>query len=335
MNTAGYVYDTLGRTKTVPAVDTANPTDGNVTVTYHSTDLVDTITQASRTTDYTLDVAGERVRSWTDNASGTMVESVHHYDGDDDSPSWTQGTPGRFTRPLSGLSATAGIYDSDSGQVDWQITSLHGDLVAALHAGDEGLSRTSETTEYGTPRNSDDIGKQRYGWLGAKQRAADTPSGMLLMGVRLYNTATGRFLQVDPVYGGSANPYEYCGADPVNCSDLDGKRAECGCSSDYGWKRPVKRWLQRAIDGAKRLHSKFTRWQLGLGTRTLYRANKYLFGRKSVHGYQGIFNRSKIIRVGWSWNNKKQRNMFSIHGGYNKPKKWWHRIPPRFHWDLF
>ncbi|WP_197700004.1 RHS repeat-associated core domain-containing protein [Micromonospora rifamycinica] len=186
--------------------------------------------------------------------------------------------------------------------MDWQITSLHGDLVAALHAGDEGLSRTSETTEYGTPRNSDDIGKQRYGWLGAKQRAADTPSGMLLMGVRLYNTATGRFLQIDPVYGGSANPYEYCGADPVNCSDLDGKRAECGCSSDYGWKRPVKRWLQRAIDGSRRAYSKFTRWQLGLGARTLYRANKYLFGRKSVHGYQGIFNRSKIIRLGWSWN---------------------------------
>ncbi|SCG75461.1 RHS repeat-associated core domain-containing protein [Micromonospora rifamycinica] len=295
VNTAGYVYDTLGRTKTVPAVDTANPTDGDVTVTYHSTDLVDTITQASRTTDYTLDVTGERVRSWTDNVSGTAVESVHHYDGDDDSPSWTQETPGRFTRPLSGLSATAGIYDSDSGQVDWQITSLHGDLVAALHAGDEGLSRTSETTEYGTPRNSDDIGKQRYGWLGAKQRAADTPSGMLLMGVRLYNTATGRFLQIDPVYGGSANPYEYCGADPVNCSDLDGKRAECGCSSDYGWKRPVKRWLQRAIDGSRRAYSKFSRWQLGrfatLAGRTLKKFKGSSWERKRLQ-YNGK-------RTGW------------------------------------
>ncbi|NJP35754.1 hypothetical protein HCJ94_28270, partial [Micromonospora sp. HSS6-12] len=186
VNTAGYGYDALGRTTTVPAVDTANAAGGNVTVTYHSTDLVDTITQGGRTTDYTLDVTGERVRSWTDNASGSVVQSVHHYDGDEDSPSWTQETADRFTRPMSGLSAMAGIFDSDSAQVDWQITNLHGDLVATVHGTDEGLSRTSEANEYGTPRNPDDVGTQRYGWLGAKQRAADTPSGIILMGVRLY-----------------------------------------------------------------------------------------------------------------------------------------------------
>ncbi len=223
VNTAGYVYDTLGRTTTVPAADTANSAAGNVTITYHSTNLVDAITQGGRTTDYTLDVTGERVRSWTDNTSGTAVQSVHHYDGDDDSPSWTQETDDLFTRPLSGIAEMAGIFDSESGQVDWQITNLHGDLVAEVHADDEGLSRTSEATEYGTPRNAADVGTQRYGWLGAKQRAADTPSGIVLMGVRLYNTATGRFLQVDPVPGGSCNPYEYTCADPVNQEDLDGK----------------------------------------------------------------------------------------------------------------
>ncbi|WP_233512591.1 RHS repeat-associated core domain-containing protein [Micromonospora deserti] len=128
-----------------------------------------------------------------------------------------------FTRPVSGLSAIPGIFNSESSQVDWQITNLHGDLVAAIHGDDEGLSSTSEATEYGTPRNPDDIGAQRYGWLGAKQRAADTPSGIVLMGVRLYNTVTGRFLQVDPVDGGSCNAYEYTCGDPVNKEDLDGK----------------------------------------------------------------------------------------------------------------
>ncbi|SCG70491.1 RHS repeat-associated core domain-containing protein [Micromonospora halophytica] len=220
VNTTGYVYDALGRTTTVPAVDTAKPSGGNATVTYHSTDLVDTITQGGRTTDYTLDVTRERIRSWTDNAGGTAVQSVHHYDGDDDSPSWTQETADRFTRPVSGLSAMAGIFDSDGGQIDWQLTNLHGDLVAAIHGDDEGVSRTTEANEYGTPRNPDDIGTQRYGWLGAKQRAADTPTGIVLMGVRLYNTVTGRFLQVDPVDGGSCNAYEYTCGDPVNAFDL-------------------------------------------------------------------------------------------------------------------
>jgi hypothetical protein len=45
------------------------------------------------------------------------------------------------------------------------------------------------------------------------------------MGVRLYNPATGRFLSVDPVPGGNANPYEYCWGDPVNCLDLDGRKS--------------------------------------------------------------------------------------------------------------
>ncbi|MFC0101154.1 RHS repeat domain-containing protein [Micromonospora marina] len=84
------------------------------------------------------------------------------------------------------------------------------------------MSWASESTEYGLARNAG-AGTERYRWLGSKQRAADTPSGIVLMGVRLYNPTTGRFLQVDPVYGGSCNRYEYTCADPVNQTDLNGK----------------------------------------------------------------------------------------------------------------
>ncbi len=42
------------------------------------------------------------------------------------------------------------------------------------------------------------------------------------MGARLYSPATGRFLQVDPVYGGSCNAYDYTCQNPVNGSDLTG-----------------------------------------------------------------------------------------------------------------
>ena len=42
------------------------------------------------------------------------------------------------------------------------------------------------------------------------------------MGVRNYLPSLGRFLQTDPVVGGSANDYDYANQDPVNTYDLDG-----------------------------------------------------------------------------------------------------------------
>jgi RHS repeat-associated protein len=55
-------------------------------------------------------------------------------------------------------------------------------------------------------------------------RAADPSddlADLVLMGVRLYNPATGRFLSVDPVVGGNANPYTYP-LDPINGYDPTG-----------------------------------------------------------------------------------------------------------------
>ncbi len=54
------------------------------------------------------------------------------------------------------------------------------------------------------------------------------------MGARLYSPALGRFLQIDPVPGGNASPYDYCTADPVNCTDLDGN-----------WGMP--KWLKKTV----------------------------------------------------------------------------------------
>jgi RHS repeat-associated protein len=53
----------------------------------------------------------------------------------------------------------------------------------------------------------------RYGWLGGKQRSAETVSGAVLMGGRLYDASAGRFLSADPEYDGSFNSYEYCHGD--------------------------------------------------------------------------------------------------------------------------
>ncbi|GAA2617539.1 hypothetical protein GCM10010436_21270 [Paractinoplanes durhamensis] len=225
----GYTYDALGRTLTVPSADTSN-NGGDTTISYHTTDLVDTITRAGHTSDYSLDVTGERVRSWTDTATGTTAH-VNHYDADDDSPSWTQETSSAYTRQINGIGGLAAIYNSGIGSTIFQLTNLHGDLVAAADQS-AGLTSTFVSDEAGNPIDVADVGT-RYGWLGSKQRAADTPAGLVLMGVRLYNPTTGRFLQIDPVPGGSCNSYDYACADPVNGLDLDGKR---WCWKLCGWR---------------------------------------------------------------------------------------------------
>ena len=61
-----------------------------------------------------------------------------------------------------------------------------------------------------------------YVWPGAQQRSADTLGGLILMGVRLYNPATGRFPSTDPVIGGGANRYSYP-TDPIDLADTNGQ----------------------------------------------------------------------------------------------------------------
>jgi hypothetical protein len=47
------------------------------------------------------------------------------------------------------------------------------------------------------------------------------------MGARQYSPRIGRFLQTDPITGGSANAYAYVFGDPTNTSDLSGLCGAC------------------------------------------------------------------------------------------------------------
>lgn len=83
----------------------------------------------------------------------------------------------------------------------------------------------------GIPDNQ--IGSFDYGWHGGQQRPLEheaTLLPMIEMGARQYSPALGRFLEVDPIEGGTANDYAYV-SDPVNLSDLDGN----GCG--FLWLR--------------------------------------------------------------------------------------------------
>lgn len=242
-NSTGYNYDALGRTLTRPAADSAVPGAVDSTMTYHVNDMVHSITQGARTTTYSLDVVPNRIRSWIDTNDG--LTRINHYSADGDSPSWTDDGNGSYSRAIGGLAGIAGLFTSTAGVV-WQITNLHGDLIAGMSETGSGLAYTSEYNEHGNARNIADAGTRRYGWLGAYQRAADTPDGSIIMGSRLYSPTTSRFLSTDPVYGGNANSYEYATGDSINKQDISGNLS---CWRTGYSKRKWYSWWSRAVGG--------------------------------------------------------------------------------------
>ncbi|MFE1230260.1 DNRLRE domain-containing protein [Streptomyces sp. NPDC058745] len=212
-----YVYDAFGRTTSLPGSQ----------IGYYANDLVHQQTSGTQRQTWQLD-ANQRLRSWTveENTGGTWGQTAakaNHYDSDGDNPRWIteDTTDGTLTRNVESASGDLAATTSGNGNTVLQLTNIHGDVTLQLPLDTNDSPLVLDNDEYGNPRTGQPA--IRYNWLGAKQRSSETLTGLILMGVRLYNPQTGRFLSIDPVYGGGDNAYDYVGADPLNKFDLDGR----------------------------------------------------------------------------------------------------------------
>lgn len=230
ITTSGYTYDALGRTLTVPAVDSPS---GATTLTYDVDDLA-----ASIVTDAYEQTVGRdpmrRLRTDTTKApvsgpGSATTTAVLRYGDDDDAPIGRTGTWG-WERYVGDVDDAEVAVVDDDGDVTWQLTDLHGDVVATVEGGSSTAAGESEYEAFGALAFSDGTWTPSealgltLGWLGSYgKRSPVTPGGYVHMGARVYNPVSGRFLQVDPIEGGSANAYDYAAQSPFVYHDLDGR----------------------------------------------------------------------------------------------------------------
>jgi RHS repeat-associated protein len=234
-------YDVLGRVSLAPAseatgIGSHNAANGGpsgaLSLGYFSNDMVATQAQGSGSSAasiaFGLDPEQDRVSTQATSTAAGVKTLTNHYDDASDETAWTSTTKTDGTtvtkRYLDGIDGNLAATVTD-GTVKLDLTNLHGDTVATIDPAATTISSYHETTEYGLPRDPATAADD-YGWLGGKKRSSDDLGGLTLMGVRLYNPATARFLSVDPVPGGNPNAYTYP-TDPINGYDLNGM---------FGWR---------------------------------------------------------------------------------------------------
>jgi RHS repeat-associated protein len=113
----------------------------------------------------------------------------------------------------------------------WSYPNLHGDVAAVTDGAGVKQGPTRVYASFGQPLTGNSSGELDnsagqfdYGWHSAAQRPLEHQCGthaLIEMGARPYDPSTGRFLQVDPIEGGTSNDYVHP-TDPVNQADLDG-----------------------------------------------------------------------------------------------------------------
>jgi RHS repeat-associated protein len=210
-------YNDFGDITTLPETDTEG---GPLTNTYYADGQAASQTQHEQTIGYDLDPAG-RTRETIATGKKTS-DIVSHYPGPGNEPSWTTNTSGETTRNIPAINGQLAAIQNNSEAPVIQLANLHGDLIGTAYLSETAteLASKADTSEFGVPTTTLPA---KYSWLGTIELPTELPSGVTTMGVRSYVPQIGRFLQPDPIPGGSSNAYAYTFQDPVNSKDPSGE----------------------------------------------------------------------------------------------------------------
>ncbi|MGC2374375.1 MAG: RHS repeat-associated core domain-containing protein [Solirubrobacteraceae bacterium] len=211
----GIGYDPFGNTTSLSAADSGGTA---LTSSFYVNNQLASQTQGEQTIGYNVDPA-RRTREIV--STGKVVASeIQHYAGSGANPAWTGETAGNWTRNVYAFGGLAAI-EHNGATPTLQLANLHGDIVATVEDSETAALSPpiKEASDYGVPATTS---PPPYSWLGADALRTELPSGIVAMGARSYVAQLGRFLQTDPVPGGSANAYAYTYGDPVNSVDVTG-----------------------------------------------------------------------------------------------------------------
>jgi RHS repeat-associated protein len=221
LNDTGVSYNELGDVTALPAADTGGKeASEGLASEYYVDGQLASQKQGEQTIGYNLDPTGRTLETV---ATGKRTATfTNHYAGSGDGPAWTSNTSGETTRNILDVTGMLAATQSNLETPVLQLTNLHGDIIATAYLSEAatGVAASADTSEYGVPTTSL---PPKYSWLGALEIPTELPSGTLNMGARSYVPQLGRFLQPDPIPGGSANAYGYTFGDPVNTTDPSGE----------------------------------------------------------------------------------------------------------------
>jgi RHS repeat-associated protein len=136
------------------------------------------------------------------------------------------GTPLTHTLTLTG-GVTFVQPLSPNATAEWQVNTLDDKRFVVLDDTGTPTGVPQLYEPFGTPLTTPDAlrpGVPNRTWqAGHGHETFDLALPFIMLGARVYVPALGRFVQLDPQPGGSANGYDYAGQNPVNLGDPSGR----------------------------------------------------------------------------------------------------------------
>ncbi|MCL2541916.1 MAG: hypothetical protein FWE71_05570 [Nocardioidaceae bacterium] len=318
----GYVFDNLGRITTIPQADTPAAQHGgapsDLTLGYFDNDQVHTQTQNGTTLTNALDAAGWPLAQATGSTDGSSTSTTSYgYNDATDNPAFETTTTGTSITseaypigPDGLLAATV----TSAGTVQVAINDLHGDCASQVTLpadGDAtGIDDWVRTDEYGNSDTDVAVGLTAtnpiggatgglgYGWTGAHLRVTE-PNGLIQMGARVYDSATGLFTSSDPQFAGNSTAYAYP-QDPRDGFDLTGL-----CWFGGGWCHPIAHAWHIAVHYVKHNVWKWlSGFSFSLGARLTCYGLSYAFAEElDAPGWAKYVCKAVGKGAGYVWKN--------------------------------